>query len=114
MKRRSVTFERWDVLAVPFPFTERQGAKRRPALVLSNSSFNGAGHLVLAMITTSTRVPWPGDTELRDHSAAGLPRPCVVRLKLFTLDARLIIRKVGALSTADRRSVEQNLRRFLT
>ena len=45
--------DRWQVVAVPFPFSERPGAKRRPALVLSNGSFNRAGHTVLAMITTA-------------------------------------------------------------
>ena len=44
--------EQWDVVVVPFPFTEKPGAKRRPAVVLSKKGFNEHGHTVLLMITT--------------------------------------------------------------
>ena len=32
---------------------------------------------------------------------AGLPKPSVIRFKLFTLDNRVIIRKLGKLNLAD-------------
>ena len=92
-----------DVVIVPFPFTDREASKRRPALVCSSKPFNRkAQHLVLAMITTSTHSPWPGDVVLHDLEAAGLPESSVVRWKLFTLDASLVIRRAGALSLRDR------------
>ena len=98
---------------VPFPFVEGGGAKRRPALVISSEAFGPSGHAVLAMITTGARRTWPGDVELVDHGDAGLHRPCIVRLKLFTLDRRLILRTVGRLSGRDRKSVGGSLRRCL-
>ena len=92
-----------DVVIVPFPFTDRDASKRRPALVCSGKLFNQrARHLVLAMITTSTHYPWPGDVAIHDSKAAGLPESSVVRWKLFTLDASLVIRRAGALSVRDR------------
>jgi len=30
------TFEKFSVVVVPFPFTDKSSSKRRPALVLSN------------------------------------------------------------------------------
>ena len=105
--------EQWDVAVVPFPFTDREGAKRRPALVLSKRDFNRSGHSVLAMITTSVVPPWPGDTGLSDQQAAGLRAPCTVRLKLFTLDNRLILKSIGHLSAADQRAVRENIRAHL-
>lgn len=108
-----MTSDRWDVVVVPFPFSERAAAKRRPALVLSGKAFNGHGHTVLAMITTQAHRPWPGDTELHDLPAAGLPLPCIVRLKTFTLDNRLILRRIGALSPADRQRVAAALKAHL-
>ncbi len=87
---------------VPFPFTERPGAKRRPAVVLSNREFNRHGHTVLAMITTRAHRPWPGDLEIAGLEASGLEVPCIIRLKLFTLDNRLVLRHLGRLSAADR------------
>ena len=101
------------MVVVPFPFVERGGAKRRPALVISAEAFAPSGHVVLVMITTGGRRRWPGDVELADFLEAGLRRPCIARLKLFTLDRRLISRTLGRLSAADRKRAGDSLRRFL-
>ncbi len=96
----------FDVVVVPFPFTDRSSVKRRPALVLSSSKFNQeVEHSVLAMITSSGHSSWPGDCPIEDLDAAGLPAECVIRLKLFTLDHRLVIRKAGVLCTADQKTL---------
>lgn len=111
MKRRTVTYKRFDVVVVPFPFTDRQSEKRRPALVLSDAdSFNDpTENCVLAMITSSKNTDWPLDVPIGSISEAGLPAPSKVRMKMFTLDSRLIIRKTGALSTKDQERVRQSL-----
>lgn len=108
-------FERFSVLRVPFPFTDRQATKNRPALVLSDAkAFNvPAGHSVLAMITSTGNAPWPLDCPLEDLPAAGLPAPSLVRFKLFTLDHRLVRGQLGALAPADGKKVEAALRRLL-
>lgn len=102
-----------DVVVVPFPFVERAGSRRRPALVLSATAFNQAGHTVLAMITTSSHSPWPGDVAIAERQAAGLKADCLVRLKLFTLDNRLIIRSIGRLEAVDRRAVATSLAKYV-
>ncbi len=108
-----MTCEPWDVVVVPFPFVDRVGSRRRPALVLSDRSFNEAGNTVLAMITTRAHRPWPGDTELSDLQAAGLHIPCLVRLKLFTLDNRLLSKTIGRLGEEDRAEVHSELGSYL-
>lgn len=95
----------WDVVVVPFPFVDLPGSKRRPALVLSRRGFNRQGHTILAMITTKRQPAWPGDVMLEDRSSAGLPRQCLVRLKLFTLDNRLLADRLGRLGEVDRTAV---------
>lgn len=105
--------EAGDVVVVPFPFSERPGVKRRPALALSSSQFSREGHSVFAMITTKNHSPWPGDVLIRDLEAAGLQHPCIVRLKLFTLDNRLALRRLGHLGETDLASVEGSLRTHL-
>ncbi len=115
MMRPIVTFDAFDVVVVPFPFTDRAATKRRPALVLSAAQvFNRpVGQAVLAMITSATNSDWPLDSEIQDLDAAGLPSPSIVRMKLFTLDEQLILRKAGVLASADRAKVSQALRRLL-
>jgi len=98
-----LTYSPGDVVVVPFPFSDREASKRRPALVCSTDAFNNSSHhLVLAMITTTTHRKWPGDVVLRDLAPTGLPAPSIVRWKLFTLDAFLVVRRAGALSARDR------------
>lgn len=98
-----------DVAVVPFPFSERPGTRRRPALVLSRRRFNEAGHTIFSMITTKAHSPWPGDVRIEDLEAAGLPQPCIVRFKLFTLDNRLVLKRAGRLGTEDLDTVWDNL-----
>lgn len=109
-----MTFERWDVVAVPFPFTDRTASRRRPALVISDAAALGApvGHHVLAMITSATHRRRPLDVEIEDRARAGLPAPSVVRMKLFTLDERLVDRRVGTLAGADASRVMASLARL--
>ena len=92
--------EAGDVVIVPFPFTDGPKTKRRPALVVSPSDFNRAsGHAIMAMITAADRSSWPGDVPLdRDTSdQLGLTKPCIIRMKFFTIDNRLIIKGVAPL-----------------
>ena len=87
--------------------------KRRPALVLTVKAFNRHGHSVLAMITSASHQPWPGDAPIEDLKNAGLKTPSLVRLKLFTLDNRFIARRIGTLGSPDQTSVATQLRTFL-
>jgi mRNA interferase MazF len=103
-----VAFEQWQVVVVPFPFTDRPARRRRPALVVSRPEALGnvIGHSVLAMITSAGHRRWPLDVPLSDLARAGLPAPSLVRMKLFTLDDRLIERRIGTLAPTDARAVE--------
>lgn len=101
--------EAWEVIVVPFPFTEKGLSKRRPALVLTRASFNKKGHSTCAMITTKNHQPWPGDTLIKSREQAGLRSPCIVRLKLFTLDNRLILKRIGTLGEDDVHGVRRQM-----
>jgi mRNA interferase MazF len=109
-----VTFKAFDVVAVPFPFTDRDATKRRPALVISNEKFNQQhNQLVLAMITTATDNAWPSDVSLTNWQAAGLKVACQLRLKLFTLDQNLVLKAIGHLSSKDVKSVQAALTEYV-
>lgn len=111
-----MTYEAFDVVVAPFLFTDRSTTKRRPTLVLSDAkAFNKqVGQSVLAMITSARHSNWPLDVEIRDLDSAGLPSASIVRMKLFTLDDQLVIRKAGALAQDDRKSVVVMLRQLLS
>lgn len=97
-----------DIAIVPFPFTDLALAKPRPALALSAHKSNAdSGNTIFAMITTAARSHWPSDVPLVDPAVAGLTAASLVRLKLFTLDNRLVSRRIGALSSRDRQAVRR-------
>jgi mRNA interferase MazF len=106
MKRRSVICDLGDIVVVPFPFVDVAAEKRRPSVVLSPQAFNRSNaHSICAMVTTAGRTKWLSDIAIVDLVAAGLPRPCVVRFKLFTLPNEIILRQAGALAEADRNNL---------
>ena len=108
-----MTCETWDVVVVLFPFTDSPASKRRPALVLSSREFNqSSGHSLMAQITKAKQSSWPGDFRIR-HVEAGLPEECIVRMKLFTVDNRLIQKRIGHLSAADQEQVRGGLRQMI-
>jgi mRNA interferase MazF len=112
-----VTFRRWDVLSVPFPFVERHASKRRPALVVSTDTFHRAHRACFgAMITTARHMQdlRPDDIEIGDLAKAGLPRPCVIRLaRVATFEWGDQIRRVGTLHRPERHAIETLLQRWL-
>jgi mRNA-degrading endonuclease toxin of MazEF toxin-antitoxin module len=97
--------ERFEVVVVPFPFVDAARTKPRPALVLSSGAFNRANrHTVLAMITRATHTQWPSDRAIASLPPTGLRDPSVVRFKVFSLDNRILQRRIGQLADDDARA----------
>ena len=94
-------FKAGDVVAVEFPFSDFQGLKRRPGLII----VGGEPDVLVARV--NTRPPRErSDVALRRWAEAGLPRASAVRLtKLAAVDLRLVHHKVGRLDPEDGRAV---------
>ena len=110
-----MTYKRYTVVKVPFPFTDKMASKNRPALIISEAEpyNNQIAHSVMAMITSAKHSDWPLDSLINDLSSAGLSAPSLIRLKLFTLDHRLIRGTLGQLSREDQLTFDSNLRGLL-
>lgn len=115
MARSKERFAPFDVVVVPFPYTDRLAEKRRPALVVSVASVSSQYGLTwLAMITSAANPRWECDVEIADLDAAGLPAPSLARpVKIATADSARILRRIGALAPADAAAVKRKLRAFL-
>jgi mRNA interferase MazF len=108
-----VAYPLFAVVRVPFPFSDRTSVKRRPAVILSAMEFqDNSGHVLLAMVTTAKQSSWPLDWPIKHLQGTGLSQPCIVRLKLFTLDDRLILGPLGELASADQIGVQLNLQKL--
>ncbi len=108
-------YKAYDVVVVPFPFTDSQSKKKRPALVLSEQVFNEqSGNCILAMITSQKNPDWLNDVPIGSIQKAGLKSPSKVRMKIFTLDSSFILRKLGGLAKKDRDHVSQSLKTVIS
>lgn len=112
-----MTYRRWDIISVPFPFVEGYETKRRPALVVSSDEFHKSHNACFgAMITTARnmRNVRDDDIEIGDWSKAGLPRACVIRLaRLTAFQGGMDARRIGTLGARERRAVSGLLRRWI-
>lgn len=110
-----MTYKRWEVVAVPFPFIEWTDAKRRPALIVSADALRDRyGLYWTVMITTARAGAREGDIRIEDHRAAGLPDACVIRPSIIaTLSAAQIARRLGTVSSALRNAVSARLKAVL-
>jgi mRNA interferase MazF len=95
----SEPLQAFDIVVVPFPFSDRMAEKRRPALVISRNEQHVAhGHVWLAMITSAQQESWTTDITIKDLETAGLPKASVVRTaKISTTEVSRILRKIGSL-----------------
>ncbi len=108
------TCSRWDIVLVPFPFTDLTTTKRRPALVVSPDTSNRTGpDLVIAFLTsqvhTAHRV---GDYRLQGWQEAGLPKPTMLRMKIATVARSVVIKTLGKVTETDRSAIRDALVAF--
>jgi mRNA interferase MazF len=109
-----MTFKPFDVVELPFPFSDLSSLKKRKALVLSTEYFNKSNNAVtVAMITSRAHSEWIGDVQLEKWNLAGLKKPCYLRLKFFTADIALFSGKVGVLDSKDQLRVRESINKNL-
>ena len=110
-----MTYKRWDVVVVPYPFIDVGEVKHRPALIVSGDALHLTHHIYwIAMITTARAGRQPEDIPVTDRAQARLPEDCVIRVKRLTaLNETQITRRIGTLTAKDRRAVGALLKRYL-
>lgn len=110
-----MTYKRWDIVAIDFPFVEGTEAKRRPGLIISSERLLVEyGVYWVAMITTAASGALPSDVPVTNPDRAGLKHACFIRVgRITTVNDALIARKLGEITARDRTAVATLLRRYL-
>jgi len=100
--KSTTTYNKWEIILVPFPFTNLKSTKRRPALIISPDEYNEKIDVVIAFITSKIDTEYRlGDYQIREWKKAKLPKPSKIRMKFATLDKSMIVKKIGKLSIKD-------------
>src|SRR6058998_2639199 len=108
---------RGDVVEVDWPFSDRQGSKTRPAIVVQADFLNGLIDDTVLVMVTGTKYGIPNTEVELDPSVettAGLSKVCYASCaNLLTLDQGLVLRTVGYLSDAVMQQIEACLKAVL-
>jgi len=108
------SYQRGDVVYVPFQYTELTGGKVRPAVVVSGPAFYAAERCyIVAAITSHVTAASTLSYHITNLAAAGLRVPSIVRPVLLTLSPEVMGQRVGTLAAADLQGVTECLRQAL-
>ncbi len=91
-------FIKGDVVVIPFPYSDLTNSKKRPALVLAESSYND---IILCQITSqTTKDAFAIGLSEKDFSEGELIKISNIRPnKLFTADSGIVLYKIGSLKS---------------
>jgi mRNA interferase MazF len=110
-----ISFNKWDIVLVPFPFSDLRSLKRRPALIISPRDYNNGPDVLLAFITSNIQSDYRfGDYLIQEWQNAGLPKLSKIRMKISTIDKSLIFKNIGRLSQKDIDEFDKILIKFFS
>ena len=91
-----------ELVLLPYPFSDMEGTKVRPALVVSNNSFNkkSADCVMVPLTTVIKEEPYSIVIDQENLSSGKLLKQSRIRAdKLFCVEKNLIMMKIGMLKT---------------
>lgn len=108
----SMTYQRADVLLVPFPYSDLSTTKVRPAVIVSSSQYHqDEPDLLLAAITSNVAgATGTLDYVLKSWQAAGLKFPSPFKPVIFTLDPARIIHQIGVMPAIEMIEIDNRLK----
>lgn len=104
-----------DIVLVPFPFTDQSTIKKRPAVVVSSSTYNRQRlDIILMAVTSQLRsARYYGDTLVDQWTKAGLLKPSVIKPICTTVEKGLVLKKLGRLVNDDKVALSDVLHKIL-
>ena len=108
-------YELGDVVLVEMEYTDRSSTKKRPVVVISNSTYHqGCADTVIVPLTSNTAAQLrPGDYPIADWWGAGLRKASIAKGKPTTIARSTIERKLGSVNSADLQGVLANVKTIL-
>jgi mRNA interferase MazF len=104
-----------DIILVPFPFTDQTTTKKRPAVIISSTTYNTERPDLIIMAVTSQLKPSRtiGEVIIQDWRGAGLLKPSAIKPVITTIEKHLVIKAMGQLSSEDNAALKEKLQTIL-
>lgn len=98
-----ISFYKYDVVVVKFPFASSLKYKARPAVVVSSEIYNSNKRETLIILAISSQIDTKQrfESEIYDWGRAGLLKPSLFKSSIATIENKSIITKLGTLSKQD-------------
>jgi mRNA interferase MazF len=104
-------FQTFDIVVVPFPYSDRLEEKRRPAIIVSSQRLKVEEGVVWLAMITSSEAGTTAAIPVRDIAATGLSKASFIRpTKIATVETHRILRKTGRLSQSDAATLVSRLK----
>jgi mRNA-degrading endonuclease toxin of MazEF toxin-antitoxin module len=111
--KSTMSYKKWDIVLVPFPFTDLSAVKKRPGLIISPNEYNGEQDVVIVFVTSKLTTRFRmGDYKIKEWGKSNLPKPSMIRMKFATIDKSIIIKTLGRLQQKDSKEFGQALINF--
>lgn len=91
-----IIYKQREIVLLPFPYSDLSASKKRPALIISNNSYNEKYRDVIVCVITSKLFKDDYSIEINnlDLDYGILPEESVVKIhKIFSIDKSKIIKK---------------------
>ena len=95
-----------DVVLLPIPFTDLTSRKVRPAIIVGRK---GTDLFLVPVSSVLSSTDFP----LQEWQGAGLNAPSGVKAQLATVEERLVLKIIVAVTAVDRETLDERLRAWL-
>jgi mRNA interferase MazF len=97
------------VVLIPFPFTDLQGSKVRPAVVLTSNELD----VTICFITSELKWKTDCDAFVFPSASSGIKVPSLIRVgKIATIDASLVLGVLGELNNDEIAELNNGLKKL--
>lgn len=111
-KKSKKEYKKGEIVLVPFPFTDLEGQKLRPAVILGQ---NGKQDYILCFISSKDSKIQANEIKIKTDSKNNLKTDSkIVVSKICTLDKKVILGQLGTLGKEQIKKVDQILRKIFS
>ena len=105
-----------EIVLLPYPFSNLEGKKVRPAIIVSNNSFNAKSSdcIMVPLTTVIKKEPYSFTIDNPDlHSGMLIAESRVRADKIFCVEKKLIIKKIGEINNKTFEKVKSEIMAIL-